>query len=263
MITLRDILHMPGKKAVDIDDVTIILRDKIPSYANRVFGNELHKLHRPFTENDYVWLGLEKIRVLEEAGVTRDDISTMLKRMEHDGIIENIMPQTYFVASLKTLSKPDRIHPIYSIASLKTLFQSNKIYFLTSRGDGFYDDPVGMTNRWLDNVKANYKNFVPPKVIYNHNKNEAMDKYNIKVLFEDGPIYSLDVLENNAKRETPRYVILFNSPFNRLDQTRDRRALSGEMYAQKRSIVEKLDSYEGISMVRVNDWHRVFSNLVK
>jgi hypothetical protein len=263
MTLLRDILHIPGAKGIDIDDVTIILRDKIPPYANRVFGNELHKLHKPFTEQDYVWLGLEHIQVLKEAGVTRDDVSTMLKRMEQDGVIENIMPQTYFVASLKTLSKPDRVHPIYSIASLKTLFQPQRIYFLTSRGDGFYNDPVGMTNRWLDNVKENYKNFVPPKVIYNHNKDEAINKYNIKVLFEDNPVFALTVLENNAMRETPRYVILFNAPWNRLDNVRDRRALTEEMYIKKKSIVEKLDSYEGISMIRVNDWHRVFCNLVK
>ena len=241
MITLRDILCMPGAKGVDIDDTSISLENKIPFYYNKIFDDELHKLHRKFTDADYVWLGLDKLKISEEANITHEDILMMLKRMEQDRIIETIMPKPYCIASLTVLSR------------------LNPMYFVTSRGDGYYNDPVGMTNRWIENVKREHKNFMPPKVIFNHKKHDVMDEYNLIALIDDNPLFALNVLETNVKRQKPVYVILFDSRWNNLSAN-DRFALSDKMFEEKKLVIEKLAIYEGITMVRVKNWCEIFKN---
>jgi|GEM_PF-6874471 uncharacterized HAD superfamily protein len=233
MLTLTDILHAPGAKACDIDNVAIPFTENIIPLFNYTFKN---RLHRSFHERDYLWLSLENLNISREAGITKEEVYTMFKYAEKNGIIEHIMPK------------------VYCISSLNTLAASEKLFFLTSRGNGFYEDPIGMTNRWQEHVKAKHKHFTPLEVLYNHNKEEALKKHNITMLFEDDPSYALRVLENDIP------VVLFNYPYNIL-HSNDKNALPREIYEQKVETINKLNRYEGKLLFRAN-WHEVFLNLV-
>jgi len=241
MTNLRDILNIPGPKGSDIDDVIVPLKDKIPTYVNIVLGYKL--IYKPFMEHDYVWLALERLKIFEDAGITRDDVSMMLKYMELTGVIENIMPTYDCVKSLKILS------------------ESDPLYLVTSRGDRFYNNPVEMTNRWLNNVKKNFNDFIIPKVIYNHNKEEVITDKNIVLLFEDNPLFALNVLKSQTERN-PVYVILFNQPWNKIN-LHDHNILSKELYLEKKLLLEELESYNNKLLFRVNDWSDVLRNLNK
>ncbi len=240
MATLRDILIAPGNKAFDIDDTFIPLKNYMILAINTYFSPRndyaVPKLHKPFKEHDYIWLGLEQSRIFVEAGITKEDKLKLFKYMEHTGILEKIMPQVYAVATLNSLSK-------YGV-----------VPFVTSRANGFYDDPIGLTNRWLENVKKENRCFVPPEVIYTHNKDEVLEENNITVLFDDNPTFALSVL----KKDVP--VVLFNQPWNRLGFN-DRNIITPDAYDMKVSMLDELKKYEGKGLYRVDNWLEVFKAL--
>jgi len=235
MTNLVGVLNdVDGDSGVDIDDTFIPVRRPLMEYTNKVFG---HRLPRPFTEHDFVIYGLERIKLLHDAGITREDISTMLQVMESEGALENIMPDNYAVRSLKRLST-----------------RKGKVYFVTSRANGFYKDARGMTDRWLTKLAMQHE-FTPADTIYNHNKEETLKKLNIARFFEDNPYFAISLLEKGVP------VVLFNLPINHMN-SHDRDVISEKAYKEKVDLIKRLDSYKGKLLFRVNNWEDVYKHLM-
>jgi uncharacterized HAD superfamily protein len=231
--TLSDILNnSDGAMGVDIDDVIITLKDKFLSHINSTLG---YRLKKPFRGEDYVWLALEDVKAMADAGITREDISSMLKVMESEGVIENIMPRVHCMSSLKALSK------------------TRDVYFVTSRGDNYYNDAEGMTDRWLVKVEERY-NFRPKEVIFNHNKEKVLSEKKIKLFFEDNPLFTMKLLDKGIP------VILFDALWNYMNN-KDRALLSEKAYEQKKSVIERIEKYNDSLLFRVPDWSYIIRNL--
>jgi uncharacterized HAD superfamily protein len=232
--SLYDVLNnFKGAVGVDIDDVIISLNEKIIYYANIEFRN---KLKTPLRMEEYPWIVFEDIKQIKDVGITREDLSMLLKKMESDGTMENLTPRHHCISSLKTLAK------------------IRDIYFGTSRRDGYYNDAEGMTERWLANVEKENK-FRPKEVIFNHKKEEVAVKKGIGLFFEDNPMNALKLLEAGVA------VVMFNAPWN-YTNIRDSWLLPNNVYEQKKSVITNLNKYEGKCLFRVNDWSYVMRNLI-
>jgi uncharacterized HAD superfamily protein len=233
MTTLRELLIAPGNKAIDIDDTFIPLKEHVVPAINNYFGR---RLNRPFRDQDYVWLGLEQSKLFVESGITKEDKLKLFRYMEHTGIIENILPYIYAVATSNVLSK------------------YGEIILLTSRANGFYDDAIGMTDRWVKNVQKSNKYFVSPRIIYNHNKHQVLKENNITVLFDDNAVFSLNVLKESVP------VVAFTQSWNRLGFN-DINLITKEAYEEKVAILNELNKYNNKNLYRINNWLEVFKEL--
>lgn len=231
--TLYDILNRSyNAVGVDIDDVIISVKEQFAYYSYQAFKDRLRK---PFKNEDYTWMVLENVRAMADAGITREDVSTMLKKMESDGIIENVMPRHNCIQSLNILSR------------------RSEIYFVTSRGDRYFNDAEGMTERWLAKVYDRYR-FKPKDVIFNHNKEETLSKYGIGLFFEDNPIFSLNILKHGIP------VVLFDTSWNRMCE-RDSILLTEKAYEKKCSVISEIEKYTNTLLFRVPDWSYIIKNL--
>jgi len=235
--TLYDVLHAEYNAiGVDIDDTMISIGDTFVKYAHIFFKD---RLKQKFEYQDYAWMVLEELRPMADVGITRKDVSDMLKYMESEKVIENIMPR------------------IYCIASLRTMGDKSKIYLVTSRGDRYYNDAVGMTNRWLDNIAAYQKYHDLDKVIYDTDKVEVAKEKNIGLFFEDNPLVTERLLDAGIP------VVLFNTPWNTLNVRRDKYLLTEKTYDQKIRTLEHIEKFSGTLLFRVPEWSYVFKNFVR
>lgn len=219
----------------DIDDTIISIGDEFVKYSHIFFKD---RLKQRFEYKDYAWMALEEIRSMADAGITRKDVCDMLKYMESKRVIENIMPRTYCIATLRTLG------------------EKSSIYLVTSRGDGYYNDPKGMTGRWLDNIAAYQRYHDLDKVIYDTDKVKVAKENNIGLFFEDNPLVAEKLLDAGIT------VVLFNAPWNVLNAHNDKRILTEKAYLQKKNVLERIERYENKLLFRVPEWGYVFRNML-
>ncbi len=221
--------NVKGDIGVDIDDTMILLGPHLITYMNNLFSDILS---RPFSERDAVIHGMEKIKLLKDAGITKEKILYMLKRMESDGFIEKIMPSDICIDSLKIMSK------------------HHSIDFITSRY-GFYDDAIGMTSRWHEALfkKTGFK---ARKIIYNHEKHE---ENHIGLFFDDNPYFVVEMLRKGKP------VVLFDMSSNRMN-SHDASILPEEFFIEKKLLIEEIEKYNDTLLFRVSGWKDVHDALL-
>jgi uncharacterized HAD superfamily protein len=232
---LKDLLNSNDPLGVDIDDVVIPFNSHSVPYVNDIYKDYLT---RELQNEDMVINHIEDIKLINEAGLSKEKIWEVFKIMEKEGVIENIMPTLECIDSLKIMAEK----------------RDNKLYFVTARNHHYYTDPQGMTSRWAEKIFIKH-GFKPLEIVFNHNKHEVLATYGIKNFIEDNIFNTEKLLEHDCS------VVLFSNPTNFMN-TYDSKLLSEEVYLKKKNAVEKIEYFASNNkLFRVNNWGDILKHL--